>query len=94
MITYVDHIGIVSHSLEQAGDVLVEKLGLAWDIERAPIPEGNYFAPERTRILLRPGRPRRDEARDPAARRRRERIGRYLERRGPGCTTSATAATT
>ena len=74
MITYVDHIGIVSHSLEQAGDVLVEKLGLAWDIERAPMPEGNYFAPRAHAHLLR----RRvglgeTKMRDPAARRRRER---------------------
>lgn len=84
MITYVDHIGIVSHSLEQAGEVLVERLGLAWDTERAPLPDGGYFAPERTRIffvkvgvgetkieILLP-----DDAESG--------IGRYLERRGPG----------
>lgn len=94
MITCVDHIGIVSHSLDQAGEVLVERLGLAWDTDRAPLPEGGYFAPERTRIffvrvgvgetkieILLP-----DDTRSG--------IGRYLERRGPGCTTSATAATT
>ncbi|MYE47161.1 MAG: hypothetical protein F4X25_10565 [Chloroflexi bacterium] len=84
MITYVDHIGIVSQTLEQAGEVLVERLGLAWDIDRAPMPEGGYFAPERTRIffvrvgvgetkieILLP-----DDARSG--------IGRYPERRGPG----------
>ena len=52
MITHLDHIGIVSNSLEQAGDVLVDRLGLDWDPERTPMPKGGYFAPERTKIFF------------------------------------------
>ena len=94
MITYVDHIGIVSHSLEQAGDVLVEKLGLAWDIERAPMPEGNYFAPERTRIFfVRVGLARR-RSRSCCPTTPRAASAATSSAAGPDCTTSATAATT
>ena len=80
MITYVDHSGVRTAS--QAA-TCSSRLGLAWDIERAPMPEG-YFAPERTRIFfVRVGLgetkieillPNDAESG----------IGRYLERRGPG----------
>ncbi len=84
MITYLDHVGIVAHSLEQAGEVLVDQLGLQYDEERTPFPDGGYFAPERTQIFfvkVNLGETRieillpEDEISG---------IGKFLARRGPG----------
>ena len=52
MIISLDHVGIVAHDLDEAGDVLVNQLGLAYDTERTPFPKGGYFAPERTKIFF------------------------------------------
>lgn len=52
MITHLDHVGIVAHNLQQAGQVLVDQLGLLYDTDRTPWPKGGYFAPERTKIFF------------------------------------------
>ena len=52
MLTRLDHVGVVAHSLDQASDVLVGKLGFALDHARSPLPDGGYFAPERTQIFF------------------------------------------
>jgi methylmalonyl-CoA/ethylmalonyl-CoA epimerase len=48
MFVEIDHIGIVAWSWEQAAEVLVDKLGFEIDSKRSPLPDGVYFAPERT----------------------------------------------
>lgn len=48
MFVEVDHIGIVAHTWKEAAAVLVNQLGLVVDEKRAPLPDGSYFAPERT----------------------------------------------
>jgi methylmalonyl-CoA/ethylmalonyl-CoA epimerase len=48
MFVEVDHIGIVARTWDEARDVLLEKLGLELDEKRSPLPDGVYFAPERT----------------------------------------------
>ena len=56
MITHLDHVGIVAHSLEEAGAVLVDQLGLQYD-EGVPRFRGGFFAPERNESS-RQGQPR------------------------------------
>lgn len=48
MFVRLDHIGIVAPTLDEARNVLEGKLGLVLDEDRAPLPDGSYFAPERT----------------------------------------------
>ncbi len=48
MLVRLDHIGIVSPTLDEARNILEGKLGLVLDEERAPLPDGVYFAPEGT----------------------------------------------
>ena len=48
MFVEVDHIGIVAGSWGDAAQVLLDKLGLELDEKRSPLPDGVYFAPERT----------------------------------------------
>ncbi|HZQ38527.1 MAG TPA: VOC family protein [Dehalococcoidia bacterium] len=48
MIVRLDHVGVVAHSLDEARDVLVDKLGLPLDEQRSRGLNGSYFAPERT----------------------------------------------
>ena len=48
MFVEVDHIGIVARTWDDAREVLLEKLGLELDEKRSPLPDGVYFAPERT----------------------------------------------
>jgi methylmalonyl-CoA epimerase len=48
MFVEVDHIGIVAHTWAEAAAVMIEKLGLEVDEKRSPLPDGSYFAPERT----------------------------------------------
>ncbi|MBI2766505.1 MAG: VOC family protein [Chloroflexi bacterium] len=48
MLVEIDHIGIVARSWDEAQQVLLEKLGLELDSRRSPLPDGVYFAPERT----------------------------------------------
>ena len=52
MLTRLDHIGVVAHSLAEASDVLLDRLGFTLDQVRAPLPDGGYFAPERTQIFF------------------------------------------
>ena len=49
MITYLDHVGIVAHSLEEATSVLVDQLGLQYDTERTPYPKGATSRPNARR---------------------------------------------
>jgi methylmalonyl-CoA/ethylmalonyl-CoA epimerase len=49
MFVEIDHIGIVAHNWAEAREVLLDKLGLEFDIKRTPDADGVYFAPERTR---------------------------------------------
>ena len=48
MLTRLDHVGVVAHSLDEASEGLVARMGFALDLERSPLPDGGYFAPERT----------------------------------------------
>jgi len=84
MITYLDHVGIVAHSLEEAGAVLVDQLGLQYDKERTPFPTGGFFAPERTKILFVKVNLGETRIEILLPEDNRSGIGRYLERRGPG----------
>lgn len=47
-IVMLDHIGIVAHNWQEARGVLIDQMGFEVDIERAPEPDGVYFAPEAT----------------------------------------------
>jgi methylmalonyl-CoA/ethylmalonyl-CoA epimerase len=48
MFGELDHVGIVAHTWAEARAVLIDQLGLEVDEERTPLPDGSYFAPERT----------------------------------------------
>ncbi len=48
MLVKLDHIGIVSPTLDEARNILEGKMGLILDEDRAPLPDGSYFAPEGT----------------------------------------------
>jgi methylmalonyl-CoA epimerase len=48
MFVEVDHIGIVAHTWDEAREVLLDRLGMELDEKRSPLPDGVYFAPERT----------------------------------------------
>ena len=73
MLTRLDHVGVVAHSLDEASQVLINRMGFA--LGRGPI------APAQRRLLrqrahpdlLHQNRPRRDPARDPPAGGRRKR---------------------
>lgn len=52
MLTRLDHVGVVAHSLDEASKVLAERLGFELDHARSPLPDGGYFAPERTQIFF------------------------------------------
>lgn len=84
MIVRIDHIGIVSHSWDEAAQVLVDKMGMVVDTDRTRLPEGNLFAPENTMIyFVRIGLGEtRIEVLVP--RDNKSGIGRRLERFGPG----------
>src|SRR5947207_1901439 len=45
---HIDHVGIVSHSIEQAQEILGDVLGLERDEPRSQWPAGVYFPPEQT----------------------------------------------
>jgi methylmalonyl-CoA/ethylmalonyl-CoA epimerase len=48
MFVEIDHIGIVAHTWDEARQVLLDRLGLELDEKRSPLPDGVYFAPEKT----------------------------------------------
>lgn len=48
MFVEIDHVGVVAQHWDQARKVLLEQLGLELDEKRSPLPDGVYFAPERT----------------------------------------------
>ncbi len=52
MIVRIDHVGIIAHSWDEAGNVLLDKMGFDLDAGRTRIPEGNFFAPENTDIWV------------------------------------------
>ncbi len=84
MITHLDHVGIVAHSLEEAGAVLIDKLGLSYDEERSPFPDGGFFAPERTQIFFVKVNLGETRIEILLPQDNQSGIGRYLERRGSG----------
>ncbi len=84
MITYLDHVGIVANSLDEAGAVLVDQLGLEYDRERTPFPEGGFFAPERTKIFFVKVNLGETRIEILLPQDDRSGIGKFLERRGPG----------
>lgn len=84
MITYLDHVGIVANSLEEAGAVLVDQLGLQYDEERTPFPKGGFFAPERTKIFFVKVNLGETRIEILLPEDNVSGIGKYLERRGPG----------
>jgi methylmalonyl-CoA/ethylmalonyl-CoA epimerase len=52
MLVRIDHIGIIAHTWDDAGNVLLDKMGLELDSGRTRLPEGNFFAPENTDIFF------------------------------------------
>ena len=46
--SYIDHVGLVAYSIEQAQEILGDALGLELDEPRSQWPTGAYFAPEQT----------------------------------------------
>ena len=48
MLIHLDHVGIVAATIGDAQQVLVEQMGMELDVSRSPLPDGTYFAPERT----------------------------------------------
>lgn len=52
MLTRLDHVGVVAHSLDEASQVLIERMGFALDEARSPLPDGDYYARERTQIFF------------------------------------------
>ena len=52
MLTRLDHVGVVAHSLDEASQVLINRMGFALDEARSPLPKGDYFAKERTQIFF------------------------------------------
>lgn len=52
MLVRIDHVGIISHSWDEAAKVLVAQMGLGVDTDRSPLPDGSYFAPENTDIFF------------------------------------------
>ena len=48
MFVEIDHVAVVAATWDDARDVLLAKLGLELDEKRSPLPDGVYFAPERT----------------------------------------------
>ena len=48
MLIHLDHVGIIAATIADAQQVLVEQMGMELDIGRTPMPDGSYFAPERT----------------------------------------------
>ena len=84
MLTRMDHVGIVAHTMDEASDVLIEKLGFALDVARSPLPEGLRFEAENTQIFfvkIGLGETRVEILLPEDA---TKSIGRYLEKRGPG----------
>ncbi len=45
MFVRLGHVGVVAHSWEEAGAVLVETLGFSRDGVRMSLPDGNHSAP-------------------------------------------------
>lgn len=45
---YIDHVGLVAYTIEQARQVLGDALGLDLDEARSSWPTGSYFPPEQT----------------------------------------------
>lgn len=45
---YIDHVGLVAGTIEQARNVLGDALGLDLDEARSNWPDGSYFPPEQT----------------------------------------------
>ncbi len=52
MLVRIDHIGVIANTWDDAGNVLLEKMGLELDSGRTKLPDGNYFAPENTDIFF------------------------------------------
>lgn len=48
MFVEIDHVAVVAATWDDAREVLLAKLGLELDEKRSPLPDGVYFAPERT----------------------------------------------
>lgn len=84
MIISLDHVGIVARDLDDAGDVLVNQLGLQYDTERTPFPKGGYFAPERTKIFFVKVNLGETRIEILLPDDNQSGIGKFLERRGPG----------
>lgn len=84
MIISLDHVGIVARDLDEAGDVLVNQLGLQYDTERTPFPKGGYFAPERTKIFFVKVNLGETRIEILLPDDNQSGIGKFLERRGPG----------
>lgn len=44
----LDHVGLVAPTIEEAREILGDRLGLVIDKDRSKWPDGSYFAPEQT----------------------------------------------
>jgi methylmalonyl-CoA epimerase len=84
MFVRLDHVGVVAHSLDEASAVLVEKLGFPLDTDRTSLPEGNYYAPQNTRIFFVSVGIGETEIEILIPQDTNSGIARYLAKRGPG----------
>src|SRR5919199_6751720 len=94
MIVRLDHVGVMARSWGEADEVLVGKLGFPVELSRTPIPAGRLYEPQNTRIyfvkvglgetLIEVLIPQ-----DTVSG-----IARYLAKKGPASTTSATPVMT
>src|SRR5579884_2869034 len=84
MFVRLDHVGVVAHSIDEARAVLVDKLGFPIDEERTRLPEGNYYAPQNTRIFFVSVGVGETEIEILIPQDTTSGIARYLAKRGPG----------
>lgn len=52
MIVRLDHVGVVAHSWDEAGELLVQRMGFPVELSRTTMPEGNLYEPQNTRIYF------------------------------------------
>jgi methylmalonyl-CoA/ethylmalonyl-CoA epimerase len=84
MFVRLDHVGVVAHSFDEARGVLIDVLGFPLDHDRTTMPEGNYYAPQNTRIFFVSVGVGETEIEILIPQDTTSGIARYLARRGPG----------
>jgi methylmalonyl-CoA/ethylmalonyl-CoA epimerase len=83
-ILRLDHVGVVAHSLEEATEILIDRLGFVLDKQRTPNDEGGYFEPENARIWFTSIGVGETAIEILVPQDRVTGMGKYLDKRGPG----------